>query len=324
MKTEAPQFDIHQTITDQIVTAIEAGVADWEMPWHRAGGALHRPKNVLTNNAYQGVNVLSLWMAAERQQFSAPLWGTYKQWQEKGAQVRKGERGSPIVFYKDLDITRTDEATGEASADKVMFARASWVFNVNQVDGFELPELAPPTEDRVEHLEHVETLIRATGADIREGGDRAYYRPSEDYCAVPDRARFMGTDTSTPTDAWYATKLHELVHWTGPKHRLDRDLVNRFGSEAYAMEELVAELGSAFLCADLGIATAPRPDHASYIAHWLKVLKDDKKAVFTAASQADKAARYLLSFGELTPPVRPAPDDASIAPSRPTLQRRPA
>lgn len=312
MKTENA-FDVHAHISDHIVTAIAAGAGDWTMPWRRAGGALHRPKNSLTGKAYQGVNVLSLWMAAERQQYAAPLWGTYKQWQEKGAQVRKGERGTAIVFYKDLDIERTDEATGSTTPDKVMFARASWVFNISQVDGAELPDAPLLSDiDPIERIEAVERLIGATGADMREGGDRAYYDPRQDYCAVPDRRRFIGSETSTPTDAWYATKLHELTHWTGAKHRLDRDLSTRFGSDAYAMEELIAELGSAFLCADLGINTAPRPDHAAYVGHWLKVLKDDKRAIFTAASQADKATRYLLGFDAPPEPTRPGarPEEA--------------
>lgn len=322
MKTD-DQFDLHQHVTDQIVQAIEAGAPDWEMPWRRAGGALHRPSNVLTGNRYQGVNVLSLWLTAEQRQYTAPIWGTYRQWQQKNAQVRKGERGSPIVFYKDLDVERTDEATGEASQDKVMLARASWVFNVAQVDGYAVIDPAPLPEVSVEPVAAADDIIRASGAVVKEAGDRAYYSPGGDFIAMPDRARFIGSASSSATEAWYAVHLHELTHWTGPKHRLDRDLANRFGSEAYAMEELVAELGSAFLCADIGLTPAPRLDHAAYVANWLRVLKDDRKAIFTAASQADRAARYLFALiGDAPSPTRPQragkpePSDPSPGPVR--------
>ena len=182
------------------------------------------------------------------------------------------------------------------------------------MEGYVDPQLASdiPSVNAVTPIESAEALIHATGADIREGGDRAFYHPHEDYVAMPDRARFLGSASSTPTDAWYATHLHELTHWSGAKHRLDRNLAQRFGSEAYAMEELIAELGSAFLCADLGLATAPRSDHAAYVARWLKVLKQDKRAVFTAASQADRAARYLLGLRDPLP-TRPEPGGAPVA-----------
>lgn len=300
-------FNLHAHITDHIAAAIEAGVDTWQMPWRSQGGALHRPRNVASGKHYQGVNTLALWVAAETRGFTMPLWGTYRQWQAKGGQVRKGEKGAPIVFYKELDVARTEEGA-EGETGRVLFARASWVFNAAQVDGYDAADdVAGPLDGSgVTPLAHADALIRATGADIREGGDKAFYHTREDYIAVPDRSRFIGSASSTPTDAWYATHLHELTHWSGAKQRLDRDLGHRFGSEAYAMEELIAELGSAFLCADLGLDTAPRPDHAAYVAHWLKVLKADKRAIFTAASQADKAARFLLGFADPAP-LRPEP-----------------
>lgn len=302
----AHAFDIHAHITDQIVAAIEEGAPTWEMPWRSSQAALHRPVNVASGALYQGVNILSLWMSAEHQGFSQPIWGTYRQWQAKDAQVRKGEKGTPIVFYKELE---RDPENDEAESGKRMFARASWVFNAAQVDGFTADEAAPssmPVE--ITPHETAERLIRASAADIREGGHRAYYNPAEDYIGMPDRARFLGSATSTPTDAWYATHLHELGHWSGAEHRLNRDMTVRFGSEGYAMEELIAELTSAFLCAQLGLGTASRLDHAAYIAVWLRVLKNDKKAIFTAATQADRAARYLMSFSAPAP-HRPAPPD---------------
>jgi len=316
---DTERFNIHDHVTRQIVAAIEAGAGDWTMPWRRDAGALHRPQNIASGNRYQGVNIISLWITAEARGYAAPLWGTYRQWQEKGAQVRKGERGTPIVFYKTTEADSSDAGAETETAQRRMIARASWVFNAAQVDGYAPPVVEPVSAAPVSPVAAAEALIAATGADIREGGERAYYSPKDDYIAVPDRTRFTGSETSTPTDAWYATHLHELTHWTGAPSRLARELSTRFGSDAYAMEELIAELGSAFLCADLGLAAAPRPDHAAYVASWLKVLKGDAKAIFTAASQADRAARFLMEMAP--PPTPPRPDGDGVA-SRPATLRR--
>lgn len=303
-KQPQERFDVHQHITDQIVTAMEAGASQWQMPWHRSAPALTRPKNIASGNAYRGINILSLWVAAEAKDFSCGLWGTYKQWHEKGAQVRKGEKSTVIVFYRELERPRDDDPS---ETETVLFARASRVFNAAQVDGFTLPEgEAMPTEDRIKPIAAAEAFVAATGARITIGGERAFYRPSEDMIGMPDRPRFTGTDTLSPTEGWYGTLLHELTHWSGATHRLDRQLSARFGDDAYAMEELIAELGAAFLCAELGIAATPRPDHAAYLAGWLKVLKADKKAVFTAASAASRAADYLGSLSAAEPALEAA------------------
>ena len=144
-----------------------------------------------------------------------------------------------------------------------------------------------------------EAFIAATDAKISIGGDRAFYRPSADIIAMPDRHRFIGTETSTATEGWYSTLLHEMTHWSGASHRMDRTFGKRFGDDAYAMEEMVAELGAAFLCGDLGITAEPRPDHAAYIGNWLRILKSDRKAIFTAASAANKAAEFLANFSKI-------------------------
>lgn len=316
---DTERFNIHDHVTRQIVAAIEAGAGDWTMPWRRDAGALHRPQNIASGNRYRGVNIISLWITAEARGYAVPLWGTYRQWQEKGAQVRKGERGTPIVFYKTTEADSSDAGAETETVQRRMIARASWVFNTAQVDGYAPPVVEPVSAAPMSPVAAAEALIAATGADIREGGERAYYSPKEDYIAVPDRTRFTGSETSTPTDAWYATHLHELTHWTGAPSRLSRELSTRFGSDAYAMEELIAELGSAFLCADLGLAAAPRPDHAAYVANWLKVLKGDAKAIFTAASQADRAARFFMEMAP--PPTPPRPDGDGVA-SRPATLRR--
>jgi len=289
------KLDIHQAVTDQIIAAIEAGVETWQMPWHRSGEGLNRPTNIDTGNAYRGVNVVALWASAQMRGFSTGIWGTYRQWGNRDCQVRKGEKASLIVFYKELDIERETSETGESGVDTVLFARASWVFNADQVDGYQ-PEQPLVTSAPAESIEAADRFIHATGAEIRHGGTRAFYRHSDDFIQMPERELFLGSATSSPTEAYYATLLHELTHWTGHDKRCDRQFGERFGNEAYAMEELVAELGAAFLCTDVGISAELRPDHAQYIDHWLKVLKADKKAIFTAASQAAKAADFLKNL----------------------------
>jgi len=279
-------FDIHQHITDRIVTAIEAGAGKWQMPWHRGSGGRH-PVNVASGNTYRGVNILALWVEAQANGYTSHLWGTYRQWAEKGATVRKGQKASYVVFYRELDID--DDQADENNPRRVLFARATPVFNADQVDGWEDPLPASP----VPLLENPEAFIAATGAEIVHGGGQACYDVRADHIRMPERGRFTGSATSSPAEAYYSTLLHELTHWTAAKDRCNRDLSGRFGSDAYAMEELVAELGAAFLCADLNIAVEPRPDHAQYLAHWLSVMKADKRAVFTAASKASEAVRYL-------------------------------
>lgn len=285
-----PRTDVHRTITEQIVAAIEAGAGAFVMPWHRDVG-LTRPSNSLTGRPYQGVNVIALWAAAELHGFSTGCWATYKQWRLLGAQVRKGEKASVVVFYKETQVEVIDGESGEAEQKSLLYARASHVFNADQVDGWQAP--GPIPHDPVKALHDVEAFVASTRADIRHGGDRAYYRPASDHIQMPDRDRFTGTATIDASESYYATLLHELTHWTGHASRLDRDLTDRFGREAYAMEELVAELGAAFLCGELAISNTPRPDHAAYLAHWLAVLKADIRAIFTAARMANQALAYL-------------------------------
>ncbi|MCK1513061.1 DUF1738 domain-containing protein [Bradyrhizobium sp. 190] len=280
------RFDIHQYLTDRIVSAIEAGAGEWQMPWHRGSGGRH-PVNIASGNKYRGVNVLGLWVDAQVNGYSSHQWGTYRQWAEKGATVRKGEKASYVVFYKQIEIDAEEGA--ETDSARRLFARATPVFNADQVEGF--GEAA--TEVAVEGLDSVDTFIAGTGATIVHGGGRACFIPKLDEIHMPERTSFIGSATSTATEAYYSTVLHELTHWTAPAHRCNRDLSGRFGSEAYAMEELVAELGAAFLCAELGITVEPRADHAQYLAHWLSVLKADKRAIFTAASKAAEAAAFL-------------------------------
>jgi antirestriction protein ArdC len=296
------RFDVHQAITDRIVAAIETA-GEFRLPWIRnTGGSFARPVNIASGKAYNGVNIVSLWVSALAADYPSNLWGTYRQWQERGCQVRKGEKSSLVVFYKQLSFETTDADSGEAETEERFLARASPVFNAAQVEGFAPGATGSlPEASAFAPLERAEAFARATGATIEEGGDRARYIPSLDRIHMPERRRFTGTDTTTPAEGFYSTLCHELVHWSGARHRLDRDLSGRFGKEAYAVEELVAELGAAFLCSDLAITPEPRPDHAQYIASWLKVLKGDKKAIFTAASKASQAASWLMAREEGTP-----------------------
>jgi antirestriction protein ArdC len=219
--------------------------------------------------------------------YSSHLWGTYRQWADKGATVRKGQKASYVVFYKEIAVDTDDDS--ENDSKRRLFARATPVFNADQVDGFG----DATTEITPENLDNVDSFIARTGATIFHGGGRACFIPKLDEIHMPERASFIGSATSSVTEAYYSTVLHELTHWTAPAHRCNRDLSGRFGTEAYSMEELVAELGAAFLCAELGITVEPRTDHAQYLAHWLSVLKADKRAIFTAASKAAEASAFL-------------------------------
>jgi antirestriction protein ArdC len=281
--------DIYERVTTQIIDAIEAGAGEYRMPWHHDGSAITTPVNVASRKAYRGVNVIALWAAAHAAGHPAGIWGTYRQWQESGAQVRKGERGHSVVFWKitdhhgDTDRQDLDDDRDESA--RRMFARGYTVFNYAQVDGYTPAEM--PVLPDAERIAHAERFSAALGIDIRHGGSQACYIPSRDYVQMPEFACFRDAI------AYYAVLLHECGHASGAKHRLDRDLSGRFGSAAYAMEECTVELLSAMICADLNLSVEPRPDHAGYIASWLEVLRSDKRAIFTAASKAQQIADWM-------------------------------
>ena len=244
---------IYDTITNQIIAALERGTDKFSLPWHRSTAPLSRPVNAATGKAYRGVNVLALWASAEAQDFGQGLWATYRQWQSLGAQVRKGEKASPIVFYKVFD-KRDDEQAEERDNSTRIFAQASHVFNASQVEGYDMP--ATPDGEDFDPIPQADAFVAGTGASVRIHGDSAHYTPATDTITMPDRERFFATASGSAAQNWYATLLHELVHWSGADHRLARRFGKRFGDDAYAMEELVAELGSAFLCGDLGLSTS--------------------------------------------------------------------
>jgi antirestriction protein ArdC len=287
--TKHERADVYERVTNQIIKAIEDGAGEWLMPWHKLTAANSVSVNAVSRKPYRGVNVLALWATAIEKGYRSSVWATYAQWQQLGAQVRRGEESAFVVFWKFDRSTDVQDASADADERNdrraSILARGYHVFNAEQVDGFLLPPL--PELPEVERNEAAERFFAKLGADIRHGGQRAFYSPAHDYIQLPPFALFK------ETAAYYATLGHECVHWSGARHRLNRDLKGRFGEEAYAAEELVAELGAAFLCAHLGIANEPRSDHAAYVQNWLSVLRNDKRAIFTAASKAQAAVDWL-------------------------------
>ena len=282
--------DLYQRITNQIVKAIEDGLStgDYRLPWNPklcSGSSLSIPHNPVGHYGYRGINILSLWASQQECAYATSEWATFRQWQAAGAQVRRGEKGSLTVFFKAADAGSTSAENDNQPTRRHFIAKAAHVFNVAQVDGFD--PSPPPTLSTIERHDAADAFIQSSSATIRHGSQHACYIPSRDEIHLPPEGAFLDAN------GYYGVALHELVHWTGHPSRCARDLRNRFGSEAYAAEELIAELGSAFLCAEIGISPKPRIDHARYIESWLKVLKSDKRAIFTAAAKANQAVTYL-------------------------------
>lgn len=285
MSTQSnPKNDLYSTVTDQIVAAIEAGAAHFEMPWQCIQGL---PKNIASDRSYRGINTLLLWLIGNSCGYATPYWATFKQWREMGHPVRKGEKSATIVFWKQLTSAEPDSDSDPADSRRPFVARAYHVFNAAQVEDYTPPSFEPLSESKRDQA--AERFFAALPLTLIHEGERAFYCPSTDSVHLPPFARFKDAN------GYYATLGHECVHATGATSRLDRDLSSRFGSESYAMEELVAELGAAFLCAELGLSAEPRDDHAGYIASWLKVLKSDNRAIFSAAGKAQAAVDWLLA-----------------------------
>lgn len=276
-------MSLYQSITDQIVAQLEQGAAPWIKPWHVDTSA---DRNLVTHKPYRGINRLLLGMSSMASGYGSPVWATFQQWKAAGASVRKGEKATHIVFFKPVS-TETVSEGGEVEKDSYCVMRGYCVFNAGQVDGYEMPaSVATVTE--FERHERAEATILKTGAVIRHGGDAAFYAPSVDAVQMPNKSAF-----NSPAN-YYATAFHELTHWTGAKHRLERTFGGRYGDPQYAFEELVAEMGAAFMCADHGIQGEIR--HAGYIASWIKALRENDRAIFKASALAQKAADYLLAL----------------------------
>jgi len=270
-------MSIYETVTNSIIEELEKGAIPWVKPWKADSSA---DKNYVSQKPYQGINRLLLGMSSMSKGYSNPAWATFKQWSEAGTSVKAGEKATHIVFFKPMKST--DKATGKESGYCVI--RGYAVFNVQQTDMDIVPSVIPDTP--FNPIPSCEDRIVKTGANISHGGDAAFYMPSQDRIQLPNKGSF---DSEA---LYYATAFHELSHWTGAKHRLDRSLdKGRFGNPAYAFEELVAEISAAYLCADYKIQGELR--HAGYIQSWLKACKDDSKAIFKAAALAQKAADYI-------------------------------
>jgi antirestriction protein ArdC len=277
--------ELYAAVTAQVVEQIEAGAGTWRMPWHLIADA-GEPVNALTRQAYRGGNHLVFGMVAAARGWSG-YWATYKQWKSLGgAQVRKGERATYGVKWSPVE----DRKTGERRLVPFTFS----VFNSGQIDGWEAP--LPIERDTPERIAFADTFFSSLGSEVRHGGNRAAYNQAGDFIVLPELAQFEKASD------YYATSSHEHAHWSGHATRLGRDLSGRFGTNAYAAEELVAELSAAFTCARLGISSVPRPDHAAYLASWLQVLRSDTSALFHAASKAQAASDYLAEHanGDVT------------------------
>ncbi|RTM09665.1 MAG: DUF1738 domain-containing protein [Hyphomicrobiales bacterium] len=284
--------DIYARITERIVADLEKGVRPWVQPW-QSGSANGRVTRPLRHNGqpYTGLNVLLLWSEGMARGFASSIWMTFRQASELGAHVRKGEGGSTVVYASRFTKTEVDAHGGEVERD-IPFLKAYTVFNCDQIEG--LPEQyyrrPEPPADPIQRIEHADRFFASTRAVIRHGGTKAFFSPSSDHVQMPP------FETFRDAASYYAVLGHECIHWAGASHRLDRDL-SRYHKDRSerAREELVADIGASFLCADLGIVPEmePRPDHASYVESWLRVLQGDRKAIFQAAAHAQRAVAYL-------------------------------
>lgn len=295
--------DLYQTVTDAIVVALEQGNIPWICPWQvHPDQAL--PANLASGHRYRGVNVLLLNMVHRARGFRLNRWMTFQQARSLGAHVRRGESGTSVVFFKMLEVESERPAPPDADSKVIPLLRSFTVFNADQIEGLPADLIAePPALDTFEANQAAEGLIQASGAVIRHGGGRAFYRPSDDTIQLPAKASFISPER------YYGVALHELTHWSGHESRCNRKLAGRQNLDAYAFEELVAELGAAFLCSHVGIHTELQ--HAAYLEAWLTALKGDKRLIFSAASLAQRACDYLIP----KPPIEAveAQEDTAMA-----------
>lgn len=287
----------HEQITTTIVEAIEKGAGAFEMPWHAREVPLLRATNAATGLTYRGANIVTLWAASKERRYASNLWATYKQWTALGAQVLKGQRATPVVFTSVKRIENEHAKEEKHKYRRKFQSRWYSVFNAEQVDGWD--RTTPAFGPEMSSMPSADKFIALVGARIRFGASHACYRPLDDLIDCPNFDQFKGSSTSTAEESFYATLLHEHIHWTGHENRLNRTFGKRFADEVYAQEELVAELGAAFLCADLGVTNEPRPDHAAYVDVWLKILKAQPLNLFFAASKAERAVTFLHEQDEM-------------------------
>lgn len=274
---------VYQAVTDSIIAELEKGAIPWVKPWSADSTA---DRNVINNKPYQGINRMILGMSSMIKGYDAPIWGSFQQFQQLGYNIKKGEKGTQIVFYKPVS-TQKELANGEVENNSYSVLKAYWIFNINQSDA-PVTKLAPEDVKPFNTIMECENTISKSGASIQHGGDGAFFAPSLDKINLPNKTAFNSEEN------YYATAFHELVHWSGAKSRLDRDLSGKYGNPAYAFEELIAEIGAAYLCADHRLQGELR--HAGYIQSWLKACREDNKAIFKAAALAQKAADYITAL----------------------------
>ena len=292
MNQHSASVDIYQSASEQIIKAIENGAGKWKLPWHQT----ELPINIRYGQSnYNWLNSSILWMSQVANNFDSNIWGTTKAWENKGANVRLEEtrKGTTIFkFYpkkqnkgQNIDQNNTELGVGQTT---------SVVYNTDQVDGFE--RNVSEDTDLTFDIDHVKTFVANTKAEIRHGGDEAYYDPKTDYIQLPDKYKFQDTSGSSANENYYGALLHELIHWSGNKHRCDRSFSKYINDSNHAFEELIAELGSTFLCIELGVIRQPRKESFNYISFWLEQLHSDKHYYFRAAKSAVQAVRFLISL----------------------------
>lgn len=304
-KTSTPKRDVYAEVTNSIVSMLEKGTAPWRQSWNGTKGVGHLLPIRFNGVPYNGMNVILLWAAAQEKGYAERRWMTFNQAKKLGGTVRKGEKGTLIIkagkVVKDVeDLAAKAKGETKNKTISIPYIKGYVVFNVCQIDWseakekvvesmFEATKIEDATVNPDGRIAEAESFFTKVGADVRHGGSQAFYVPSKDYIQLPEFTDFHDAE------AYYATSAHEHIHWTRHETRLNRTFdQKRFGDQGYAMEELVAELGAAFVCAQLGISAEPREDHASYLAHWIEVLKANNKAIFNAASHAQKATDFLL------------------------------
>jgi antirestriction protein ArdC len=289
---ETKRFDLYQTVTNIIIQQLEAGTIPWKKPWNGHNGCFKLPQNASNGNTYRGINIILLWGASLQKGYQSSEWATMKQWNKQKESIRAKEKGSIIVYYDTLE----KEVDGEIK--KIPFLKYSTMFNKAQLASYD-PDSETDTiakKPLFDRLSHVDAFVANTKAIIEHGPNRAFYSPGSDTITMPHPGTFIDYENCSAQEGYYSVLMHELVHYSGHPKRLNREFGKKFGDRKYAIEELTAELGAAFLCASLEITTPQRKDHAAYIANWLKVLRDNKQFIFSAASEASKAVDYFKSL----------------------------
>ena len=289
--------DLYQDFTDQVIKQMEDNNMNWSKPFTTT--ILNGHHNVISKKPYKGMNCFSIGLSVHKNGFKSNEWATFNQWKNLGAKIKKGSKGTEILYW---NIKEYEDKTNKDEKVKIPFLKYFVVFNADQVDGYETKEKGLKDFNLKEidnwktHFK-TDTFVENTKADINTA-NKAFYSPNGDFIGMPPKEDFKGDKENTKEQYYYSTLLHELTHWSGHSSRCNRDLKNRFGSKAYAMEELVAEIGSAFLCSHLGVTKAPTPNHGRYLNNWLEVLKEDKKAIFKAFSLSKVSSEYLLELDQ--------------------------